>query len=157
MIRKLAFLVLKEVRTLCSLMDLSEKVNETVAWYLTILRCTSWCYHSDPYTLESAIHQINHYPAANGDITRDDSQGRFLAKHSVATLLRYCFEWLQRYSNITTLCFAKNPYTFPIKVVARRCWSINSLYLVWSSPFFSSPICVIKHWYHKENFDTDHS
>ena len=73
------------------------------------------------HTLESAIHQINHYPAAKGDITRDDSQGRFLAQHSVATLLRYFFEWLQRYSNITTLCFAKNPYTFPIKVVARRC------------------------------------
>ena len=33
------------------------------------------------------------------------------------------------------------PYTFPIKVVTRSCWSINSLYLVWSSPWFSSPIC----------------
>ena len=31
-----------------------------------------------------------------GDVIRDrDSQKRFLAQHSVATLLRYCFEWLQ--------------------------------------------------------------
>ena len=27
-----------------------------------------------------------------GDVTRDDSQRRFLAQHSVATLLRHCFE-----------------------------------------------------------------
>ena len=27
-----------------------------------------------------------------GDVTRNDSQRRFLAQHSVATLLRYCFE-----------------------------------------------------------------
>ena len=33
---------------------------------------------------------------------------RFLAQHSVASLLRYCFEWLQHCSNIVTLCCAKN-------------------------------------------------
>ena len=39
---------------------------------------------------------------------RDDSQRRFLAQHSVATLLRHCFEWLRHCSNIATLCCAKN-------------------------------------------------
>ena len=43
-----------------------------------------------------------------GDVTRDDSQLRFLAQHSVATLLRHCFEWLQHCSNIAALCGAKN-------------------------------------------------
>ena len=32
----------------------------------------------------------------------------FLAQHSVATLLRHCFEWLQHCSDIATLCCAKN-------------------------------------------------
>ena len=43
-----------------------------------------------------------------GDVTRDDSQRRFLAQHSVATLLRHCLEWLQHCSNNATLCYAKN-------------------------------------------------
>ena len=42
------------------------------------------------------------------DVTRDDSQQRFLAQHSVAILLRHCFEWLKHCSNIATLCYAKN-------------------------------------------------
>ena len=46
--------------------------------------------------------------AAEGDVTRDDSQRRFLSQHSVVTLLRHCFEWLQHCSNIATLCCAKN-------------------------------------------------
>ena len=33
-------------------------------------------------------------------VTRDDSQRRFLAQHSVTTLLLSCFEWLQYCSNI---------------------------------------------------------
>ena len=41
---------------------------------------------------------------SKGDVTQDDSQWRFLAQHSVATLLRRCFEFLQHCSNITTLC-----------------------------------------------------
>ena len=41
-------------------------------------------------------------------VTRDDSQRRFLAQHSVATLLRHCFEWLQHCLNIAALCCAKN-------------------------------------------------
>ena len=39
---------------------------------------------------------------------RDDSQRRILAQHSVATLLRNYFEWMQHCSNIATLCCAKN-------------------------------------------------
>ena len=42
---------------------------------------------------------------SEGDVTQDDSQRRFLAQHSVATLLRRCFEWLQHCSNIATLCY----------------------------------------------------
>ena len=38
-----------------------------------------------------------------GDVTRDDSQRRFSAQHSVTTLLRHCFESLQHCSNIATL------------------------------------------------------
>ena len=41
-------------------------------------------------------------------ITRVDSQRRFLAQNSVVTLWQYCFEWLQRCSNIARLCCAKN-------------------------------------------------
>ena len=39
------------------------------------------------------------------DVTRDNSQRRFLAQHNVATLFR---EQLQHCSNIATLCSAKN-------------------------------------------------
>ena len=40
------------------------------------------------------------YPCRKGDVTRDGLQRRFLAKHSVTTLLRYRFERLQHCSNI---------------------------------------------------------
>ena len=33
---------------------------------------------------------------------------RNLARNSVVTLLRYCFDWLQHCSNVATLCCAKN-------------------------------------------------
>ena len=36
--------------------------------------------------------------------TPDDSQRRFLAHYSVATLLRHCFEWLQHCCSVATLC-----------------------------------------------------
>ena len=42
------------------------------------------------------------------DVTRDDSKRRFSAQHSVTTLFRRCFEWLQHCSSISTLCSAKN-------------------------------------------------
>ena len=40
---------------------------------------------------------------SKGDVTRDDSQRRFLAQDIIPTLLRHCFEWLQHGSNIATL------------------------------------------------------
>ena len=46
---------------------------------------------------------------AKGDVTRDKQQRRFLAQYcSVATLLRYGFDWLQHCFNIAMLCCAKN-------------------------------------------------
>ena len=47
-------------------------------------------------------------PISKGDVTLDDSQRRFSAQHSVATLLRHCFEWLQHCSSIATMSCAKN-------------------------------------------------
>ena len=61
---------------------------------------------------------------AVGVVTRDNSQRRF---YSAATLLQYCFEWLQHCFNIATLCCAKN----------RRC-KVCSV----TSPY--APYCFIK-------------
>ena len=41
---------------------------------------------------------------SKGDVTRDDSQRRFLAQCSVAILLRHCLEWLQHCSNTVQRC-----------------------------------------------------
>ena len=38
--------------------------------------------------------------AFKGDVTRGDSQQRFLAQHGVAKLLQHWFKWLQQCSNI---------------------------------------------------------
>ena len=43
-----------------------------------------------------------------GDVTRDDSQRRFLAQYSIATLLRHCSEWSQQCSIIAMLCCPQN-------------------------------------------------
>ena len=43
-----------------------------------------------------------------GDVTRGNSQRRFLAQCNVATLLGYCFDWLQYCFNIATPCCTKN-------------------------------------------------
>ena len=51
---------------------------------------------------KSVMHVQSCCFANKGNVTRDDSQRRFLAKHSVATLLRHCFEWLQHCSSIAT-------------------------------------------------------
>ena len=86
------------------------------------------------------------------NVTRGDSQRRFLAHHSVAKLLRRCFEWLQHQqvaiSSIATLCSVKNSicessrvtspynddgyYVFPPK----SCWltHVHSLVLRKSLP-----------------------
>ena len=43
-----------------------------------------------------------------GDVTRDDSQRRFLAQHRVATLEQCCNHSKQCRNNVATLCCAKN-------------------------------------------------
>ena len=72
-----------------------------------------------------------------GDVTRDDSQRRFLAQHSVATLLRHCFEWLQLCSSIAALCCAKN----------RRCESSLAakpwLTTLWEKKWNQKHFCVV--------------
>ena len=43
-----------------------------------------------------------------GDVTRDDSQRRFIAQHSF-TILEQCYNHLKRCrNNVATLCGAKN-------------------------------------------------
>ena len=69
----------------------------TVTWFLCA--CVKFTRENEMYWMEGC---------AKGDISRDDSQRRFLAQHSVATLLRHCFEWSQHCSNIAALCCAKN-------------------------------------------------
>ena len=44
----------------------------------------------------------------NRDVTRDNSQRRFLAQHSVAMLKQCCNNSKQRRNNVATLCCAKN-------------------------------------------------
>ena len=45
---------------------------------------------------------------AKGDVTRDDSQRRFLAQHSVAMLEQCCNYSKQCRNTVATLCCAKN-------------------------------------------------
>ena len=47
-------------------------------------------------------------PRRKGDVTRDDSQRRFLAQHRVAMLEQCCSRWKQCWNNVATLCCAKN-------------------------------------------------
>ena len=65
---------------------------------------------SPVYTLDPPTYKTNKQTENAKCVvsTRVDSQLRFLAQHSVATLLRHCFEWLEHCSNIAALCCAKN-------------------------------------------------
>ena len=45
---------------------------------------------------------------SKGDLTGDDSQGRFLAQHSVAMLEQCCNHLKQCHNNVATLYCAKN-------------------------------------------------
>ena len=49
-----------------------------------------------------------HLFGTEGDVTRDDSQGRFLAQQSVAILEQCCNHSKQCRNNVVTLCCAKN-------------------------------------------------
>ena len=55
-------------------------------------------------------------------VTRDDSRRRFLAQHSVASLLRHCFELLQHCSIIATLFCAKNLRRESFRVTSPLRW-----------------------------------
>ena len=65
--------------------------------------------HSGPCLVPKSFLRFSAVVSAQeGDVTRDDSQRRFVAQHSVPTLLRHCFEWLQHCSSIATLSCAEN-------------------------------------------------
>ena len=68
-----------------------------VSWVVSFPRCTV-----GPNFVGSFYIRL-HIALRWCQVKRDDSQ-----QHSVATLLRHCFEWLQHCSNIATLCCAKN-------------------------------------------------
>ena len=55
------------------------------------------CYTAERLANASCLHPC---PCRKGDVTRDDLQRRFLAKHSVTTLFRHRFERLQHCSKI---------------------------------------------------------
>ena len=48
---------------------------------------------------KSEQEQVQH-SLHKGGVTRHDSQRRLLWQHSIATLVRHCFEWLQHCSSI---------------------------------------------------------
>ena len=58
------------------------------------------------------------------NVTRDDSKRRFLAQHSVATLLRHCFKWLQRCVELK-IVVAIHPVQHHLKTES-RCWKLIS-------------------------------
>ena len=53
-----------------------------------------------------------------GDVTRDDSQRRFLAQHSYAMLEQCCNYPKQCRNNVATLCCAKNRRCEPFRVTS---------------------------------------
>ena len=65
------------------------------------------------------------YKKSTDNVTRDDSQRRFLTQHSVETLLRLCSAWLQHCTNIATLCCTKNRRC----LVEHRLYRDSSLYV----------------------------
>ena len=65
------------------------------------------------------------YKKSTDNVTRDDSQRRFLTQHSVAALLRLCSAWLQHCTNIATLCCTKNRRC----LVEHRLYRDSSLYV----------------------------
>ena len=56
----------------------------------------------------SAVKKKKQSKQPYGDVTRDDSQQRFLAQHSVAMLEQCCKDSKQCCNNVAMLCWAKN-------------------------------------------------
>ena len=102
---------------------------------------------------------------------RDDSQRRFLSQHSVATLLRRCFELLQHCSSIKTLCCAKNPrcesprVTSPLwfsrmehrdlfaPLIQKKLFNQEGKNTVYKNSFTFNVICIPAHWKQKKKGD----
>ena len=84
------------------------------------------------------------------DVSRDNSQRRFLAQYIVTTLLWYCFEWLQHCFNIATMCCAKNRrcessrVTSPLWYGKEREKGVRTELLFFTVESLSSPLSVIK-------------
>ena len=91
---------------------------------------------------KSVMHVQSCCFAIIGDVTRDDSQGRFLAQHSVAMLEQYCNHSKQCRNNVATLCCAKN----------RRCESSRVTSIAFLPFSLASPSSLLKlssefaHW-----------
>ena len=63
----------------------------------TLLRRCFECYNIVP-TLQRCVALkivVANHRTIKGDVTQEDLQRRFSMQHSVVTLLRNCFEWLQ--------------------------------------------------------------
>ena len=67
------------------------------------------------------------------------------------------FHTTQLNPNIKIQIFICCPFTFSVEVVRRSCWSINKIHFLWSCPWYSWPLCFIKHWYYEEKFEANHS
>ena len=61
----------------------------------------------------------------------DDSQQKFLVQHSITTLSRHCFQWLQHWSNIAIMCCAWNCRYESCGVMSplRRTWPRDNNFL----------------------------
>ena len=47
-------------------------------------------------SIKRVTRKLKEVSRFKGDVTRNDSERRFLAQHSITILLRHCFEWLQQ-------------------------------------------------------------
>ena len=55
---------------------------------------------------------------SKGNVTRNDTQRRVLAPHSIAMLEQRCNHSNQYYNNVATLCCAKNPRCKSSRVIS---------------------------------------
>ena len=89
-----------QITVLTFLVKKKKKKNEA-------FRCVFFLKTRKNFKLNLALVLV-HVPKSQGDVTRDDSQRRFLARHGVAMLERCCNHSKQRCNNAATLCCAQN-------------------------------------------------
>ena len=58
--------------------------------------------------IQDYSHTEDHTQPTYGDVTRDDSQRRFLGQHSVAMLEQCCNHSKQCRNSVAMMCYAKN-------------------------------------------------